>query len=88
MHNYHISTLFSDFKEPTLNTKTNIIFEGEHIDHSLRTYQDQKHFTFNKTNYIIINQEDKSFNENYGGLLDKTQQKLLENELQLFNNKL
>ncbi len=86
MHNYHISTLFTDLREPTL--KTNIIFEDQHIDHSLRAYQDLKHFTFNKTNYIIIDQEDKSFNENYGGLLDKTQQKLLENELQLFNDKL
>ncbi len=75
-------------REPTLNTKTNIILDAQYIDHSLRTYQDQKHFTFNKTNYIIINQEDKSFNKNYGGLLDKTQQKLLENELQLINNKL
>ena len=88
MCNYHFSTLFTTLNQPILNIKTNIIFEGQHIDQSYRTYQDSKHFTFNKTDYIIIDKEDKSLNENYRGLLDKFQQKLLEKELKSFNDRL
>ncbi len=63
----------SELSEPILNTRTNMVIEGrQHIDKSLRTYKNSKQFEFNKTNYIIIDKEDKSLNENYGGLLDKT----------------
>ncbi len=84
----NILNVATELSEPILNKRTNMVIEGQHIDHSLRTYKDSKHFTFNKTNYTIIDKEDKSANKNYWGLLDKIQQKLLEKELTDFDNKL
>ncbi len=57
-----------------------MIIDGQHIDKSLRTYENSKQFEFNKTNYLIMDKEDTSYNENYRGVLDKTQQNLLEKE--------
>ena len=71
-----------------MDTKTNTVIDGQHINKSLRIHKDLKHFEFNNTNYLIMDKEDKSLNENYRGVLDNTQQNLLEKELNQFNNKL
>jgi hypothetical protein len=82
MYNYHLGTLSTELIEPLLDSKINMIIDGQHRNKSLRIYKVTKHFKFNSTTYLIMDKEDRSLHENYRQASTKFTWKRIEQILQ------